>query len=154
MLVALFTALFCGPAFARDAGSGIGAGLILSGPTGFSGKYWMGGKNAVDGAMTWSSGSNNGLNGGGYLYLHADYLIHKFGLIKVKKGRLPVYYGLGAKLWLVNNAGAGARVPFGLSYIFAGYPLDIFLELVPGLNIVPNVDFDMDGAFGVRYYFK
>jgi hypothetical protein len=32
-------------------------------------------------------------------------------------------------------------------------PVEIFLEIVPGLDLIPGTDFDLDGAIGARYYF-
>jgi hypothetical protein len=34
-----------------------------------------------------------------------------------------------------------------------GTPLDIFLEIVPILDLAPKVGFDFNGAIGIRYYF-
>jgi hypothetical protein len=85
---------------------------------------------------------------------HADYLFHNFNLIKVEKGRLPVYYGIGASVVLASSVGAGIRVPVGLEYIFANAPFDIFLEVVPMLAVVPSTSFGVNAGLGARYFFK
>jgi len=47
----------------------------------------------------------------------------------------------------------GVRIPVGLAYEFANHPFDIFVEIVPILDITPDTDFDFEGAIGARYYF-
>ncbi|NMB63904.1 MAG: hypothetical protein GYA16_03445, partial [Spirochaetes bacterium] len=45
------------------------------------------------------------------------------------------------------------RIPVGLEYTFTKVPVGIFIELVPALRIIPDVDFDIRGGLGARYYF-
>jgi hypothetical protein len=126
--------------------SGFGAGVIFGEPTGLSLKSWLSSKNAVDAAVTWSSIDD-------FVYLHADFLIHNFNVIDVSDGQLPLYFGIGAKVGFGNDLVFGARIPIGLDYMFSGAPVDIFVEIVPGLTIIPAFDFDIDGGIGVRYWF-
>jgi len=126
--------------------SGFGAGVIFGEPTGLSLKSWLSSKNAVDAAVTWSSIDD-------FVYLHADFLIHNFNIIDVSDGQLPLYFGIGAKVGFGNDLVFGARIPVGLDYMFSGAPVDIFVEIVPGLTIIPTFDFDIDGGIGVRYWF-
>jgi hypothetical protein len=79
-------------------------------------------------------------------------LVHNFS-IDVDKGQLPFYFGLGAKLLLASDLGLGIRIPVGLAYLFESAPFDIFVEIVPGLDLLPGTDFGIDGAIGARYYF-
>jgi hypothetical protein len=37
--------------------------------------------------------------------------------------------------------------------MFARVPVDIFIELAPILDLVPETDFTVNGAVGVRYFF-
>jgi len=48
----------------------------------------------------------------------------------------------------------GVRIPVGINYIFAKAPLDIFLEIVPMLELVPRTEFNLNGGIGIRYFFK
>ncbi len=142
MFIVLF---FPGAVLAQDQGFGLG--FMLGEPTGISFKKWTGSKTAIDGAVAWSfSGQNS-------LHLHADYLVHRFDLIKVEKGRLPVYFGLGARLKLEDRTKFGVRIPVGVCYIFEDVSLDIFFELVPMFDLAPDTDFKIAGSIGVRYYF-
>ncbi len=122
-------------------------GIIIGEPTGISAKLWTGGKTAVDGAVAWSLGGNNDM------HIHADFLVHDFSLINVSSGELPFYYGIGGRVLINGDARLGARIPVGLSYLLSSLPMDIFLEVVPVLDLVPDTDFDIDLAIGVRYIF-
>lgn len=129
---------------AQDSGFGVGA--IIGEPTGLSAKSWLSSHDAVDAGVAWSISN-------GWLHVHADYLRHTFGLIPVEEGQLPLYFGLGAKIGFGPDISIGARVPVGLAYLFDGTPLDVFIELVPGLEIIPETKFDIGGGIGVRYWF-
>jgi len=141
----LTTVLFCGHTVAKERGFGLG--VIVGEPTGLSGKWWIEDSAAVDAAAAWSFGEKSAV------HLHADYLFHSFSLLKVEKGRLPVYFGIGGRIKFESNSKVGVRIPVGVDYIFTGAPLDIFLELVPLLDLVPNTKFLFNGGIGVRYFF-
>ena len=47
----------------------------------------------------------------------------------------------------------GARVPVGIAYVTRRSILDVFLEVVPLLDLVPNTDFGLNAAIGIRYRF-
>jgi hypothetical protein len=124
-----------------------GLGIIIGEPTGLSGKLWTGNHTAIDGALAWSFGKKDAL------HIHGDMLFHDYKLIKVSEGKLPVYYGIGCRIKLEDETKIGIRIPVGLSYQFQNAPLDIFLEIVPILELIPATDFNMNGAIGVRYFF-
>ena len=146
LLVITLLIFLTGTTYAQS--NGLGLGLILGEPTGLSMKYWTGRTNAIDGAIAWSVGKYNGM------HLHGDYLWHDYGLINVKKGRLPVYYGFGARLgFRSNDTALGIRGVAGLNYHFSGIPLDLFLELVPIFDLTPVTEFNFNAAIGVRYFF-
>jgi hypothetical protein len=90
---------------------------------------------------------------GGAVHIHADFLVHSFSLINVSHGQLPLYFGIGPRIKLANEPWVGVRVPFGLAYLFGSAPLDVFLELVPILDVVPATDFHFNSAIGVRFFF-
>ena len=127
--------------------SGLGAGIIVGEPTGISLKFWTGESSAFDGAIAWSFGKEDAL------HLHADMLFHNPDLIAVTQGSLPVYYGLGVRIKLEDKSKVGVRIPVGIAYQFVEAPFDIFLEIVPLLELVPATDFGLNSAIGVRYFF-
>ena len=156
-IVMLTVLLFVSGARADD---GFGVGIILGEPTGISIKKWISNDTAIDAAAAWSFSENASFQ------FHADYLVHNFVVLKsaVPEGRLPVYVGIGGRIKLQNNdnlnrrndhdALLGVRIPFGISYLFAKAPVDIFAEIVPVLDLIPGTDFDINGAIGARFYFR
>lgn len=154
--------LLVAPLWTFSQRTGFGAGLILGEPTGISVKGWIGSDRAVDGALAWSAGHGSSFR------IHADYLFHKYGAIKVSKGQLPLYYGPGLRLrfwndgyhwyrgdWHAENGAVdlAVRFPVGLCYQFDGAPVDVFAEIVPALGLIPATYFDLDFAIGGRYWF-
>ena len=145
-IIISFIILFSGYSFSQD--KKIGAGIILGEPTGLSFKYWLTEKTALDAGFAWSFVDENAFQ------IQADYLIHNFNLIKVSKGKLPFYFGIGGRLKFSTDVILGVRVPLGLAYIFADEPIDVFLEIVPILDLLPKTDFTIGAAIGGRYFFN
>ena len=54
----------------------------------------------------------------GAFHIHGDYIFHNFNLIRISGGKLPFYYGIGARIKTANKTRFGVRVPLGLAYIF------------------------------------
>ncbi|HPQ42548.1 MAG TPA: hypothetical protein PLV45_19405 [bacterium] len=139
--------------------NGFGAGVVIGEPTGLTFKKWISDTTAWDAGIAWSFSENDSL------HLHFDYLAHWFGRVSglETRGRLPVYIGLGVRVKLEeDNNGRGknnddtligVRVPFGITYLLADAPIDLFAEIVPVLDVVPDTDFDLNAAIGARFYF-
>ena len=135
-----------------EAGSnnrGFGAGIMAGEPTGISLKVWSGQANAFDAGIGWSFSDNSSV------HIHGDYLWHNFSLINVEKGQLPLYFGIGARLRFVENRDddIGVRVPVGLNYLFEDSPVDLFVEVVPILDLTPDTDLNFNAALGGRFFF-
>jgi len=136
----------------------LGVGLILGEPTGLSVKYWLDDEHALDGAAAWSFWDDDGFQ------LHADYLWHNYELLDLgeTEGRVPVYYGLGARLKFEDDEDRGRgddddtvfgiRVPLGITYRFDSRPLDLFAEVVPIVDLAPDVELNVNLAVGIRFY--
>jgi hypothetical protein len=139
--------IFLLPAVTVAASNDFGLGIILGEPTGLSGKLWLTRSTAVDGAVAWSFSDEDAL------HLHADFLVHNLGLIAVEKGLLAVHFGIGGRLKLEDDSRFGARIPVGLTYLFENAPLDVFFEIVPILDLVPDTEFNPNAAVGIRYFF-
>ncbi len=133
-------------AYAQSGGFGLG--IIVGEPTGLSGKYYLSESHAIDGAVAWSFKKDAAL------HIHADYLYHDNTFFNVKQGRLPVYVGIGGRIKLQDKSRIGVRIPVGMAYEFAKAPVDVFVEIVPLLDLIPDTQFDFNGAIGVRYYFR
>jgi hypothetical protein len=138
------------PACILAKDSNFGLGVIVGEPTGISAKLWMSRRTAVDGAVAWSFEKHAGV------HLHGDFLVHDYSLIKVSKGRLPLYYGIGGRIktWEdERDDNVGVRIPVGLEYLFDTAPFDLFVEVVPILDLAPETELNLNAALGARYYF-
>ncbi len=151
-LIIIFLAAVAGFASAQTgrAGGSTGLGIIFGEPTGVSFKYWTGRTVAIDAAAAWSF-----VNGGSF-QAHADILFHSFDIFKVEKGRMALYYGFGGRIKTetdTEDAHVSFRVPVGISYEFERAPFEIFIEIVPMLDLAPKTEGDIGGGLGFRYYF-
>lgn len=129
---------------------GFGLGVILGEPTGLSGKYWLDESHAVDFGFAYSFVHPNNT-----LSIHADYLFHRFDLIR-SEVPFPVYYGFGGRVHLGNKDGntLGARGVIGVLWMHPIVPIDVFVELAPVFNLFPETSLHFDLAIGGRYYFE
>ncbi len=151
---------------APAASSDFGLGFILGNPSGLSAKLPTNGVNAIQLILAYDQGggwgnrgwdnnncgqNDNGCNG--RLYFGGDYLWYNYNAIPVKQGRLPVYYGPGLWTSVSGNAGLGVRFVLGLEYQFATAPFDIFLEIAPGVRVIPNANGYVSSGLGARFFF-
>lgn len=133
---------------ASPAAARVGVGIVAGEPSGFSFKWWGDGNAAVDAVTGWSLSD-------GDFYVHSDYLWH--GLFEDEQigGSVPFYFGIGARVLLRDEEDSklGVRVPIGLDYLFDDGRFDVFLEIAPIFNFVPDTEFDLSAGVGARYYF-
>ena len=76
--------------FAQD--KGVGVGVIIGQPTGFSVKPWLNEKNALDFGLGFSFAKDDNR-----IHIHADYLWHSFNAIRSTQ-KFVLYYGPGLKI--------------------------------------------------------
>lgn len=145
LILAILVLLFNGVASAKNRGFGLG--LIIGEPCGFSFKNWMGGKTAVSGGVAWS------IVHSGSLHFHADYLIHNHRLVQVQNVKLFLYYGVGGRIKTRHQDRIGVRFPVGLCYVFEKIPLDVYIDIVPLLDLTPGLETELMIGFGFIYYF-
>ncbi len=55
--------------------------------------------------------------------------------------------------WSLGKNELGVRIPLGLDYVFQEAPFDVFIEVAPIVNLVPETEFDLSGGVGVRFWF-
>jgi hypothetical protein len=121
----------------------------LGEPTGVSLKYWLSERSTIDGAVGWSFVDDTNL------HLHVNYLYHLFELIPVEEGRLPLYFGGGLRSKARDDKDdlLGIRGVVGVSYMFEDLPVDIFGELGPIVDVVPDVKAHFNVGIGARFWF-
>jgi len=150
-LILIVVFIFCFTGLAKSQKSGFGLGIMFGEPTGVSFKGWISERSAIDGGLGWSFVNE------GSVQIHADYLYHFYNVFETPN--LPLYMGVGGRIKLKNtehntDMRLGVRVPFGMSYQFTEAPVDIFLEIVPILDLNPKTSGSVNAALGFRYYFK
>jgi hypothetical protein len=130
-------------------GGPVGIGVIVGEPTGLSAEKWIAPRRSVDFAAAWS------LRNDGNLHVHADHLWHDFGVFRVDRGTMALHYGVGGSMAARNGEGAfGLRLPVGITYLFRGGHTAMFVELAPGIGVIPDTDFELHGGIGARYFFR
>jgi hypothetical protein len=153
LVFAILTVLFLATTAATTAAQEekkVGLGFIVGEPTGIDLKMWIGGDNALEFGLAWSLSDDEDL------HIQGDYLWHRFDLIDLDNSdQLPLFFGIGGRIILRDEGDdiVGIRFPVGLDYIFTNYPFDIFVEIVPILDLAPDTDFDLEGAIGARFWF-
>lgn len=126
---------------------GFGVGFVLGAPTGLSASLPVGDRNAFNAALGYD------LAGHPNLFLQADYVwIHK-NLIPVDVGSISAYYGPGAFVATSRDAAVGIRLVGGMDYRFDSAPVQVFLEVSPGISVLPETNPHVGAGLGVRYYF-
>ncbi len=147
--------------FSKD----LGVGIVFGEPTGLTAKVWQEKDRALDFGLSYSFNS--------FLLFYGDYLLHFPGSFSHPKSpfltELNPYLGLGAVallstdssrssrvLFADNNSssvGMGARIPLGVEWIPQDTKFGIFVEIVPGLGIIPSMFAFLNLGIGARYYF-
>lgn len=148
LMIILIISLTALKIFSQD--KGLGLGVILGEPTGFSGKYWLDDDHAVDFGLAYSF-----VHPDNTLSLHADYLFHRFNIVRAE-ARFPVYFGFGGRIHFGNKDGntLGARGVVGILWMHHSLPIDLFVELAPVFNLFPETSLQLDLAIGGRYFFE
>jgi Protein of unknown function (DUF3996) len=147
-----------------EANKTFGLGIELGEPTGLTGKYFL----SPDRALDFGVGDiyNNGNRYG--LHIYGDYLFHPVSLASTEAFELPLYIGLGGRIWDFQDRGPqvhddalafGFRVPVGVSFDFNELPLDAFVQVVPVLDVYSGYQahdlyLDLDFSVGIRYWFN
>lgn len=131
-----------------------GIGVIFGEPTGISARLNI----PVVLGMAWSLDD--------HFRVHGDYLIVDD---PIGKG-VNWYLGGGLKVHFFGDGepgsseaendndrtgvGMGIRIPLGMTYFFSNDRLELFGEIVPGMDLIPGTDIDLEGGIGIRYHFS
>jgi len=149
---------------AFEANKTFGLGLELGAPTGLNGKWFFAGDRALDFGI---GDVYNYFNRSG-LHIYGDYLFHPTSLASAPAFELPLYVGIGGRIWDFRDSGPdgpndafafGVRVPIGVAFDFNTVPIDAFIQVVPVLDFFSgyrahSVYLDLDFSVGVRYWFN
>lgn len=140
-----------------------GLGFVLGVPTAITGKYWIDNSHGFDFGLGWGSNSK--------IDVYADYLVHFPDFFNANYEdffqQLTPYVGIGGLFHSSKNPYRAKdntkpdetvfnvilRVPFGVEWHTPKVPLGVFLEVAPGIYLLPDVAPNVQGGVGVRYYF-
>lgn len=137
----------------EDAPHGIGLGLELGIPTGFTVAYRPGDRLWFAGGVGYSPDTRT-------FALHGDAL---FTLIDrpnedLPDLHLPFWAGFGPRVRVgegtnnKNGSFIAVRVPLGFGVWHAGVPWEGYFEVAPGIGFIPEARPICDIVLGVRYY--
>ena len=131
----------------------VGAGFYLGDPTGVTVKGYLTPDLALDGIFSWSFIDDA-------FTIISDVTYDFFDIPVGAKGfTMPFYAGFGGKLGFDRHGKNDGktifafRAPFGPALQFVRVPVELFLEVSPGLQVAPKTEFDMTGGVGARFYF-
>lgn len=147
-----------------EANKTFGLGLEAGAPFGVNGKWFF----SPDHALDFGVGDIYNYVDRAGLHIYGDFLFHPVSLASTPAFELPLYVGIGGRIWdfrdtgpaVADNAFAfGIRVPVGVSFDFNNLPLDAFAQFVPVLDFFSgyqahSVYLDLDISVGVRYWFN
>lgn len=147
LLAVVGAGFFSSPVHGQVPGAGnFGVGIILGEPSGITAKAWLADDHALDAHLTFDFTDDA-------FAVFVDYLFHFDVGIDVEDLEVPIYVGVGGKLAVRDELGIGVRVPIGISALFEELPMEVFVEVAPGLRIIDKTDPDVDGGIGIRYVF-
>lgn len=146
-------------------GGNIGLGIVLGDPTGLTAKFWMDNKHAIDGGVAYSFGD--------YILVYSDYLWHFPKAFAGKESssfvqQLTPYVGPGGEVFFSTGTpslsrrffeghttyfGLGFRIVGGIEWTPADPPLGVFIEIAPGIGIIPRTFAFLQAGIGCRWYF-
>jgi hypothetical protein len=68
---------------------------------------------------------------------------------------VPYYCGIGARILLRDGHDSrfGVRIPIGLDYVFEDARIDVFIEVAPIVNLIPDTEFNLTDGVGARFWF-
>ncbi|HUJ60521.1 MAG TPA: DUF3996 domain-containing protein [Kofleriaceae bacterium] len=149
-----------------EANKVFGLGLELGEPTAITGKWFYASDKAIDFGV---GDVYDYYNYRGFT-MYADHLWHPVSLASAEQFELPFYIGVGGRYWRfddyrgpgnVYGDALGVRVPIGIAFDFNNVPLDVFVQIVPTVDLFFDVPAGYDRSFylwfdasiGARYYF-
>jgi len=147
--------------FTGNPGGPFGLGLVIGDPTALTAKYDANQRDAFDVGLSFNLDK--------WFLIYGDYQYKFAGLIRQAPQVTP-YFGIGAVLVASNRSiddtrhyqyftdstssklALGLRVPFGIEWR-PNAPIGVFVELAPGIAIIPGTIGFFQGGIGIRYYF-
>lgn len=142
-----------------------GAGIELGAPSGFNGKLFLTPSNALNFGIGWLY--DRYYRDGDGFHLYIDHLWHPVTLTQNPSFKLPLFVGVGGRLWSFDDyddrrddrfGAIGIRVPVGITFDLNNVPLDIWFHLTFVADFFYGGYRDrfgphFEGCVGIRYWF-
>lgn len=134
--------------------TGFGLGVVVGEPTGLTFALRPDEYNALQMHASWSVIADRAR-------VSVDYL-RSVAIARGSGWSAPFYVGLGGIVGVQGDSGPfdndanlalGARVPIGFAVHPSDVPIEPFLEVAPGVLVLPATTPIFEGSLGVRYYF-
>lgn len=142
----IYSLILLNSAQAQERTFGIGG--IIGDPDGISVKAWLSESTAIAGAISVDLGENYS-----WLSVHADFLKQNT-VVTWEEALLQTHYGGGVRIVSGDFQDYIAlRAPVGIDVNAIDAPVEVFMEVVPTIDVDPEFYFYFSGAMGFRYFF-
>ncbi|NBC04427.1 MAG: hypothetical protein GVY20_12080 [Bacteroidetes bacterium] len=142
----IYSLIFLNSAQAQERTFGIGG--IIGDPDGISVKAWLSESTAIAGAVSVDLGENFS-----WVSVHADFLKQNT-VVTWEEALLQTHFGGGVRIVSGDFQDYIAlRAPIGIDVNAIDAPMEVFMEVVPTIDVDPEFYFYFSGAMGFRYYF-
>lgn len=150
-----------------STGGPFGLGIVLGDPTALTAKYDVDQTNAYDFGLAFNVSK--------WFLVYGDWQ-YKFAGAFSRSGaaglsQLTPYLGIGPVLVVSNSSdidtrsyryfdsgsssriALGIRIPLGIDWRPANAPIGVFIEIAPGLTVIPGTYGFVQGGLGIRFFF-
>jgi hypothetical protein len=147
------------------SGGKFGIGLLLGSRTGLTMSLWAERRHS----LSLDVGSTNFTNS---VSVALSYHLHVKLFLAPNSGlSAQVYFGIGGRARLLFHSElvdpedtesdtlistavvVGLRAPIGLSFLVRGFPIEVFIEAAPAIDLWRSFGLDLEGIAGARIYF-
>jgi hypothetical protein len=125
----------------------VGLGLFVGEPTGLDLKLDLQRRSALDLVLGFSTFRDGRADYGHLTYLLTPVIGH---------GRsvwVPLRLGIGVAVFDTTNTNVAVRAPLEIGLMFRSAPLELYGEIALFVPFVRNVDAELQGGIGLRFYF-
>lgn len=131
---------------AQDRTFGIGG--IIGDPDGITAKAWLSESTAIAGALSFDLGEDYS-----WFLIQADFLKQNT-VATWEEAYLQTHFGGGLRVVSGDfSEYIAVRAPIGVDVNAIDAPVEVFMEVVPTIDVDPDFFFYFTGAMGFRYYF-
>lgn len=129
-----------------DPPEGFSFGACIGEPLGLEAKLSLGSSLAFELSAAWAL-----MEGGGDLYLGADFIYHLRGFAMENGPYFRPLIGLGGAYRPLGDRALALRLPVGISFSYVRIPFELEVKAYPGLFFLPETSSYAAGGVSLRY---